>query len=111
MNSHISKTPLWTEKNGRKRLQGMRCRDCGATAFPASPGCIVCGSLSQMSVALSDQGHIESRTCVGERQICEIRLCDGPRLIAWVDHPGPVTVGTAVRFAPADDALRFVPDE
>jgi len=79
-------------------------------AFPATPGCIVCGSLAQTVVDLSSRGKIESCTRVGERNVCEIRLENGPLVMAGVDHSAPLAVGTTVRFEPRDHVLRFVSD-
>jgi len=61
-------------------------------------------------VDLGCRGLIESRTRVGEQLVCEIRLIDGPLLVAAVEDSKPLTVGTAVRFEPLDDELRFCAD-
>ena len=101
---------LWIELDGQPRLQGAHCGDCGATAFPVKNGCIVCGSTVQDIVILSPRGRIESRTQIGERIVCEIRLDGGPRMMGWLEARESVDIGSSVRFAPCDHELRFVPD-
>ena len=110
MHSDLAKVRLWTERDGRPRLQGIRCDDCGITTFPATNGCIVCGSLAQTVIDLAPRGLIESCTRIGERTVCEIRLHAGPVLMGWVDDVTPVHAGSVVRFEPCDHELRFVPD-
>jgi len=101
---------LWIQSDGQPRLQGAHCGDCGAIAFPVENGCIVCGSAVQAIVYLSPRGRIESRTQVGLRIVCEIRLDCGPRVMGWLEACEPVEIGSSVKFAPHDDELRFVPD-
>ena len=100
----------WIQRDGQPRLQGARCGDCGAVSFPAANGCIVCGSKVRTIVDLSPQGRIESRTQVGERSVCEIRMDDGPRVMGWLEARESVQIGSSVRFAPCGNELRFVPD-
>ena len=106
----MAKEPLWIQRDGQQRLQGARCGDCGAVFFPAANGCIICGSTAQAIENLSTQGRIESRTQVGERTVCEIRLDGGPRVMGWLDACESAEIGSSVRFAPCDNELRFVPD-
>ncbi|MBX9652343.1 hypothetical protein K2Y11_01865 [bacterium] len=101
---------LWILRNGQPRLQGAHCGDCGAVSFPARHGCIVCGSAVQTIVDLSNRGKIESRTQVGERIVCEIRMESGPRVMGWLESGELVDIGSSVEFAPHENELRFVPD-
>jgi uncharacterized OB-fold protein len=101
---------LWIHRDGQPRLQGGHCGNCGAVAFPAGNGCIVCGSAVQTIVDLSPRGRIESRTQVGERIVCEIRMDGGPRVMGWLEACEQVEINSSVKFAPHDDELRFVPD-
>lgn len=110
MHSDPATEQMWIERDGHPRLQGIRCDDCGITMFPATSGCIVCGSLAQTVIDLAPRGLIESCTRIGERTICEIRLDGGPIVMGWVDEATPVDIGSAVRFEPRDHELRFVPD-
>ena len=101
---------FWIPRDGQPRLQGARCSDCGAVSFPARHGCIVCGSVVQTIVDLSNRGKIESRTQVGERIVCEIRMDGGPRVMGWLEACELVDIGSSVKFAPRENELRFVPD-
>jgi uncharacterized OB-fold protein len=101
---------LWIQRDGQPRLQGAHCGDCDAVSFPAGIGCIVCGSTVQTIVDLSARGRIESRTQVGERIVCEIRMDGGPRVMGWLEARESVDIGSSVKFAPRENELRFVPD-
>jgi len=101
---------FWIQRDGQPRLRGAHCGDCGAVTFPAGNGCIVCGSAVQTIVDLSPRGRIESRTQVGERIVCEIRMDSGPRVMGWLEARDSVEIGSSVKFAPRENELRFVPD-
>lgn len=96
------------------RLIGARCVACGATAYPEGAGCVRCGGAELAAVELADRGVIASRTKVGDRWICEIRLEGGPLILGWIDGRENTTIGKVARLALGSEtsrSLRFTQDD
>jgi uncharacterized OB-fold protein len=91
-------------------VNGVVCRSCLVTSYPARGRCPVCGGGEVSVVALAPAGTVAARTTVGPLQIGEVRLDDGVLVLGRLDADAPVAVGARVRHAPDDAIVRFVAD-
>ncbi len=95
----------WRERRGRYRLEGSKCGDCGAIAFPRRPVCIKCNSRNIMPYQAAHTGIVLSHyindypalplTGYGEqgpRVPAVVRLDDGLHVLAEIIDIPPADV-------------------
>jgi uncharacterized OB-fold protein len=89
------------------RLQGIKCRECGARSFPPARWCRSCHSDAIDVVELAATGRIEA--CSGYSGVAfgEVRLDDGLLVAGRLEPFEQARVGAKVRFHPDDDIIRF----
>jgi uncharacterized OB-fold protein len=92
-------------------LQGIVCHACGARSFPPAKWCRSCHSDDIEVIALARKGRVEAAAAYGGTAFGEVRLADGLLVAGRLEPPGAVKVGTAVRFAPDNDIVRFEIDD
>ncbi len=98
---------MWTTDGDQPCLVGTRCSACGATYFPTSPYCRGCGSDDVAERSLAATGVVQTWTRVGEVAVADVRLDDGVLVFGRVEPAGKIEVAARVRFAPAEEIVRF----
>lgn len=83
---------LWRSKSAFYRLEGVRCRPCGAVAFPPREVCPACRSSNLGPEPLSGQGEVYSHARVysapdgseaaAPYDVALVRLAEGPLVAA-----------------------------
>ncbi len=91
--------PLLTDRlsfdgDGRPVLMGMRCRECGRTAFPRCGLCPRCGTPSTDEVELPRKGTVWTYTLVNVSYGSVI--ADPPYITAFVELSGGAFVHTHI---------------
>lgn len=97
----------WWSAVDERRLLLPRCRDCGQTWFPPTPGCPRCASTSVELVEASGAGRVYSWVVVHRAlspafagdapyTILAVDLAEGARMFGRLVGPGPVTARAEV---------------
>jgi len=97
----------WWSAVAERRLLLPRCRDCGQTWFPPTPGCPRCASTSVALVEASGAGRVYSWVVVDRAlspafaddvpyTILAVDVAEGARMFGRLVGPGPVTAGAEV---------------
>lgn len=97
----------WWSAVAERRLLLPRCRDCGLTWFPPTPGCPRCASTAVELVEASGRGRVYSWVVVNRAlspafaddvpyTILAVDLEEGARMFGRLVGPGPVTAGAEV---------------
>ncbi len=92
-------------------LQGIQCRACGARSFPPSKWCRNCHSDDVDVIGLARTGRVEAVAAYSGTAFGEVRLADGLLVAGRLEPADRVKVGTAVRFDPDNDIVRFRIDD
>lgn len=102
--THPPEAPWTTGRCGTLSLRGSQCQLCGAAAFPPRPACPWCGHRSVSDIELGSRGVLYSFTEVHvgrppfpqQYTLGLVDMPHGVRLLAQVDHAGPLSSGIDV---------------
>jgi uncharacterized OB-fold protein len=121
----IDSAPFWDGTRAH-RLMIQACSACGQLRFPPMPGCPHCGDPGGSWVEVSGDGSVYSWVRVHRTSnarfadsvpyvVATIELAPGCRMVAQLDQPGPVAIGSAVQPIYVDHEawteVRFRPRE
>lgn len=94
-----------------QQLIGVRCTRCGYTTAPAAPWCPACQSREQQPALFGPLGTVWSSTLVHipvgrwkpPYALAYVDLDEGPRVLAHLQSPASLRVGTRVRIVGGDE--------
>ena len=103
----LDSAPFW-EGARAHRLMIQACSACGRLRFPPMPGCPHCGAAGGSWVEVSGDGSVYSWVRVHRTSnarfadsvpyvVATIELAPGCRMVARLDAPGPVAIGSTVQ--------------
>jgi uncharacterized OB-fold protein len=93
------------------KVVGARCKACGYPSAPAAPWCPACQHRAQDAVEFGPGGTVWSSTLVHilvgrwkpPYALAYVDLDEGPRVLAHLQEPASLRIGTRVRIVGGDE--------